>query len=64
VFICIVFVLPPNELVLWTMLGLGILLAIYWFGWERNRFQGPTKAEEAELRRIEAEMAARAKGDD
>jgi amino acid transporter len=62
VFIWIVFVLPPNELVLWTMVGLGVLLAIYWFGWEKARFKGPTKAEEAELRRIEADMAARAKG--
>jgi amino acid transporter len=64
VIICIIFVLPPNELVLWTMVGLGVLLAIYWFGYERHRFQGPTKAEEAELRRIEAEMAAAAKGGD
>jgi amino acid transporter len=64
IFICIVFVLPPNELVLWTMVGLGVLLAIYWFGYERNHFKGPQKAEEAELRRIEAEMAAMAKGGD
>ncbi len=61
VIICIIFVLPPNELVLWTMVGLAILLAIYWFGYERHRFHGPTKAEEAELRKIEAEMAAAAK---
>lgn len=62
VFICIVFVLPPNELVLWTMVGLGVLLAVYWFAYERNRFKGPTKADEAELRKIEADMAAAAKG--
>jgi amino acid transporter len=62
VFICIVFVLPPNELVLWTMVGFGVLLAIYWFGYERKTFKGPTKAEEAELRKIEAAMAAAAKG--
>jgi amino acid transporter len=64
IFICIVFMLPPNELVLWTMVGLGILLAIYWFGYERTHFKGPQKAEEAELRRIEAELAALAKGGD
>jgi amino acid transporter len=28
--IAIMFMLPPNELVLWTMLGLAVLLAIYW----------------------------------
>jgi len=29
-FITIVFMLPPNELVLWTMFGLGVLLTLYW----------------------------------
>jgi amino acid transporter len=29
-FIAVVFMLPPNELVLWTMAGLSVLLAIYW----------------------------------
>lgn len=31
VFIAVVFVLPPNELVLWTMVGLGVLMGVYWF---------------------------------
>jgi amino acid transporter len=61
VFICILFVLPPNELVLWTMLVLGLVLAIAWFGSARNTFTGPKAADENELRRIEAEMAAAAK---
>jgi amino acid transporter len=64
IFICIVFVLPPNELVLWTMVGLGVLLVVYWFGYERSRFKGPQKASEEELRRIEADLAAMAKGGD
>ncbi|MEO8381475.1 MAG: amino acid permease [Acidobacteriota bacterium] len=37
VFIALVFVLPPNELVLWTMVGLGLLMTVYWFGWQRSR---------------------------
>ncbi len=64
IFIIIVFVLPPNELVLWTMLGLGVLLLIYWFAYEGSRFKGPQKATEEELRRIEADLAAMAKGGD
>ena len=38
VFIAIVFVLPPNELVLWTMLALGALMLVYWFSSARRRF--------------------------
>ncbi len=37
-FIAIVFVLPPNELVLWTMVALVALMAIYWFADARRRF--------------------------
>jgi len=62
VFICILFVLPPNELVLWTMLLFVIILTIAWFGYSKTHFKGPKAADEAELRRIEAEMAAAAKG--
>ncbi|CAG0995172.1 hypothetical protein ANAEL_02540 [Anaerolineales bacterium] len=62
VFICILFILPPNELVLWTMVIFGVILAIYWFGYAKANFKGPKAADEAELRRIEADMAAAAKG--
>jgi amino acid transporter len=41
VFITIVFVLPPNELVLWTMLALGAGLTFLWFASARARFRGP-----------------------
>src|SRR5438874_486296 len=39
--ISVVFALPPNELVLWTMLLLGGLLALYWASSARRRFVGP-----------------------
>jgi amino acid transporter len=39
--ITVVFALPPNELVLWTMLLLAALLAVYWRLSARRRFVGP-----------------------
>jgi hypothetical protein len=42
VFISIVFALPPNELVLWTMLLLALALIAYWMVGARRRFVGPT----------------------
>jgi len=62
IFIVILLVLPPNELVLWTMVGFIVILVVYWFAWAKNNFKGPKAADEGELRRIEAEMAAAAKG--
>jgi amino acid transporter len=44
VFITVVFSLPPNELVLWTMLFLALALAVYWLGSARRRFPGPVKS--------------------
>src|SRR5213075_2408455 len=41
IFIALVFMLPPNELVLWTMVALAIVLAAYWFASVRHRFVGP-----------------------
>jgi amino acid transporter len=41
VFISVVFALPPNELVLWTMLLVGAILAVYWRVAARARFVGP-----------------------
>jgi amino acid transporter len=40
-FIVIVFALPPNELVLWTVMLLGLGLAAYWWLSARRRFVGP-----------------------
>ncbi len=64
IFICIVFVLPPNELVLWTMVFLIAILVVYWYAYARTHFTGPKVADEADLRRIEADLAAAAKGGD
>ncbi|NTU84593.1 MAG: amino acid permease [Chloroflexales bacterium] len=60
--ITVIFSLPPNELVLWTFLLLSGALALYWFAYARHRFTGPTPLDEAELRRIEQELAVRAEG--
>src|SRR6267378_1932113 len=46
-FIVVVFALPPNELVLWTMLLLGGLIALYWWLSARRRFVGPAGARAA-----------------
>jgi amino acid transporter len=40
-FVAIVFCLPPNELVLWTMLLFAITLAGYWLLFARRSFRGP-----------------------
>jgi amino acid transporter len=39
--ITVIFSLPPNELVLWTMLALAVVLVAYWIGNARARFRGP-----------------------
>ncbi len=39
--ISVIFALPPNELVLWTMLLLGALIALYWALSARRTFVGP-----------------------
>jgi L-asparagine transporter-like permease len=62
IIICIVLMLPPNEIVLWTMVLFGLILVVYWFAWARKNFTGPKKASEDELRKIEADLAAAAKG--
>ena len=62
IIICIVLMLPPNEIVLWTMVVFALILVVYWFAWARKNFTGPKKASEEELRKIEADLAAAAKG--
>jgi amino acid transporter len=62
VFITVLFSIPPNELAGWSILILGVFMVLYWQLDAKNRFKGPTKADEEELRRIEAELAAAAKG--
>jgi amino acid transporter len=58
IFIAILFCLPPNELVLWTMVLLAVALVLYWQLYAKKNFKGPKKTAEEELRRIEKEMAA------
>ncbi len=43
VLITVVFALPPNELVLWTMLLFGFGLVVGWLARARRRFRGPAR---------------------
>jgi hypothetical protein len=52
-FLTVVFSLPPNELVLWTMLALAAGLILYWHGGAKRSFVGPTVADEQALRGLE-----------
>jgi amino acid transporter len=57
VIISVIFSLPPNELVLWTMLGLAVVLTLYWQLSAKRSFVGPSKTDEAALRKLEAAFA-------
>ncbi len=61
-FITILFSIPPNELAGWSIILLGVFMVLYWQLDAKKRFTGPTPADEAELRRIEAELAEVAHG--
>jgi amino acid transporter len=52
-FLTVVFSLPPNELVLWTMLAVAGGLVLYWQGTAKRTFVGPTVADEQALRGLE-----------
>ena len=41
VFIAVIFSIPPNELVLWSMLSLCVLLTCYWKFHAKRHFRGP-----------------------
>jgi len=57
--ILVIFSIPPNELVFWTMLLLAGVMALYWALHARHHFHGPTKEDErvlqAALKAVEAE---------
>ncbi len=53
-FITLVFSIPPNELVLWTMLLVLALLGLYWICHARGHFRGPTRADETALAKLMA----------
>jgi amino acid transporter len=59
-FIVVVFSLPPNELVLWTMLLMALVLWIYWRAHAARHFHGPTRADESALQTLEASPAGSA----
>jgi amino acid transporter len=44
VVLSVVFVLPPNELVLWTLILMAAVLVAYWRFRARRRFHGPKRA--------------------
>ena len=48
IFITIVFMLPPNELVLWTMVAVTVLLMLYWLLRAKRTFEGPVQLAERE----------------
>lgn len=52
-FLTVIFSLPPNELVLWTMLALTAGLMLYWQASAKRSFVGPTRADEQALRKLE-----------
>ena len=64
IFITILFSIPPNELAGWSIIILAIFMFVYWKLDAGKRFTGPSPADEAELRRIEAELAKLAHGAD
>jgi amino acid transporter len=55
--ITLLFSIPPNELAGWSLIVLGLFMALYWQLDAKHRFTGPQPVAEAELRRLEAEMA-------
>lgn len=61
-FITILFSIPPNELAGWSIILLSVFMVLYWQLDAKKRFTGPTPTDEAELRRIEAELAEVAHG--
>jgi amino acid transporter len=46
---------PPNDKVLWIVIGFLLLAAVLWFGIENKRFKGPPVGEE--IKRRQAEIA-------
>lgn len=62
IFLTVIFSLPPNELVLWTMIGLTVVLLLYWHLVAKRTFRGPTKGDEAALRALEDAMGEKHHG--
>jgi amino acid transporter len=54
---------PPNDRVLWIVLGFLVLTAALWFGFENKRFQGPPIGEQIAKRAAAIAAAERAVGE-
>jgi amino acid transporter len=59
VFITVLFSIPPNELAGLTMLGLGVLLFLYWQLSQKRRFRGPRTGGSVDIEKREAELSPR-----
>jgi amino acid transporter len=55
--ITILFSVPPNELAGWSIMLLGLFMALYWQLDAKRRFRGPQPNAAAELRRLERALA-------
>src|SRR5581483_7154769 len=51
-FIMVIFSIPPNELVFWSMLVLAALMTLYWVLHAGRHFHGPTKEDEKALQSV------------
>jgi amino acid transporter len=58
----VIFSLPPNELVLWTMLALTGGMMLYWQLSAKHTFVGPIRADEHALRQLESAVGERSVG--
>jgi len=54
--ITVLFSIPPNELAGWSIVLLGVFMALYWHVDAKHRFTGPHPASAAQLRHLEAAM--------
>lgn len=61
--IFIIGIQPPNDKALWITVGFLVLMAIIWFAFEKNRFQGPPQGVMIKQRAKEIEQAERAVGE-
>ena len=59
VFITVLFSIPPNELAGLTMLGLGVLLFLYWQLSQKRRFRGPRTGGPVDIGKPEFDLGRR-----
>jgi amino acid transporter len=63
VLIFIIGIQPPNDKALWITLAFLGITVVVWFGFERNRFQGPPIGEEVAKRQAAIRAAEKAVGE-